>query len=111
MLAKVTIIVALIPGRNRTDVTIYQVVSRPSADVRLAIREAAAEFLETPEGEDYLNEICYDQFNWGDAFTAIPAETLNRCGIYSCEPVVKGNDFVLVVDHDEGLVEEQRRRS
>ena len=111
MTTKVTIVVALIPGRNRTVAAIHQVVSLMDVDVKSVIKRAAAEFLETPEGEDYLDEICYDQFNWGDAFTAIPTKILNRHGVYSCEPVVEGDDLVLVVNHDEGLVREQRRHS
>ena len=84
---------------------IYRVTHDPEADPVAAIKAAAREFVRTPDGREYLQtNVGGDRFNWGDAVVAIPPEILARHGVQTV--IVEDVGLhVVVVDHDEGIVE------
>jgi len=86
---------------------IYHVLHAPGVDLVAAIKAAAQEFVSTPEGQEYLDDVGSDTFNWGDAVVAIPPEILARHGIRALVVADLGGDAE-VVDHDEALVETLR---
>jgi hypothetical protein len=84
---------------------VYTVHHVPGLDVRQAVKVAAAEYLQTPQGREYAHyELGSDVFNWGDAVVAIPDDILRRHGIHRIHVELE-NEEVLVVDHDEALVD------
>lgn len=100
---RVTTIVAEIASDGYPP-SIYRVHHDDHADPVVAIRAAAREFVTTPEGQEYLGfAVGGDCFNWGDAVTAIPPETLDRYGIRALVVLDLGSD-VVTVDHDECIL-------
>ena len=84
---------------------IYRVLHDPEADPVAAIKAAAREFVNTPDGQQYLQtNVGGDRFNWGDAVVAIPPEILARHGVQTVV-VEDVGPHVVVVDHDEGIAE------
>jgi hypothetical protein len=68
-----------------------------------AIKAAAQEFVETPDGREYLRtNVGADCFNWGDAVVAVPPEILARHGVQALVVESLGPD-VVVVNHDERI--------
>lgn len=84
---------------------VYAFWHKPGIDVQQAAHSAAEAFAATANGEEYAaDELGGDRFNWGDAVTAIPSEIWEQFGIAQVDVLDLGPD-VVVVDHDEALVE------
>lgn len=62
-----------------------------------ALRNAVKDYLATEEGKEAIKETCED-FNWGDVFTYIPEEFLEKYGIHyswASETSIVNQDEVL----------------
>ena len=105
-LARTVVIAYIVEGWNKwLRPGIYTICHEPGLDVRKALKAAAAEYLQTPQGQGYRDyELGSDVFNWGDAVVAIPDEILQSQGIQQIR-VEMENEDVLVVNHDEALVD------
>ncbi|MBU0491020.1 MAG: hypothetical protein KKB13_04155 [Chloroflexi bacterium] len=98
--SQTTFVVATIPDDPLT-ASVYRVACRPGTDVRQAVQAAAQEFLGTPVGQAYHQQVVgRDSFNWGDALVSVPPEVLRRHGVLEFVGLYDELE-VLVVDHDE----------
>lgn len=76
----------------------FAFVAGEHAHPETALRGAVREYLETPQGERYLQSI-RGNFNWGDALERVPPQVWERHGLRPLE--ARRVDDVITVEHDE----------
>lgn len=86
-------------------IDVLQVADRVT-DVLGAIKAAAQDFVNTPDGMAYAESINWD-FNWGDALQEIPDEILSSHGItalgHQDHDVITVNNYEVILDELEPL--------
>lgn len=90
-------IVANIPAENEALMLTVE-TDNDDVDPVAALRDAAKEFVKTPEGKAYLLETSGD-YNWGDIASSIPDEITEKHGVLITTTSITHH----VVDHDEKL--------
>ena len=73
---------------------------KPGVDPIAALKQAARDFLDTPEGKAYVERTNAADYNWGDLVSSVPDEITEKHGVR-----ITSTSFThYVVDHDERLV-------